>query len=145
RRSRIAACVCQQTGAGGAPAPARPPRRCATRHGRRRRPSGRGGRGTARGLAAATGIVAADAGAPGVVVFAVAGVGDALHPAPGRPRSTDQGGNMTTRRQFVLTAVPATALLLGGARAASAQPAKLEESDPAAMALGYKMDATKVD
>ena len=52
---------------------------------------------------------------------------------------------MTTRRQFVLTAVPATALLLGGVRAASAQPAKLEESDPAAMALGYKMDATKVD
>jgi High potential iron-sulfur protein len=51
---------------------------------------------------------------------------------------------MTTRRQFVLTAVPATALLLG-ARGASAQPAKLEESDPAAVALGYKMDATKVD
>ena len=51
---------------------------------------------------------------------------------------------MTTRRQFVLTAVPATALLLG-ARAASAQAAKLEESDPAAVALGYKMDATKVD
>ena len=51
---------------------------------------------------------------------------------------------MTTRRQFVLTAVPATALLLG-ARTASAQAAKLEESDPAAAALGYKMDATKVD
>lgn len=51
---------------------------------------------------------------------------------------------MTTRRQFVLTAVPATALLLG-ARVASAQAAKLEESDPAAVALGYKMDATKVD
>jgi hypothetical protein len=51
---------------------------------------------------------------------------------------------MTTRRQFVLTAVPAVALALG-ARAASAQPAKLEESDPAAVALGYKMDATKVD
>jgi hypothetical protein len=52
---------------------------------------------------------------------------------------------MTTRRQFVLTAVPAAALVLGAARAASAQPAKLEESDPAAAALGYKMDATKVD
>ena len=52
---------------------------------------------------------------------------------------------MTTRRQFVLTAVPAVALALGGARAASAQPAKLEESDPSAVALGYKMDATKVD
>ena len=51
---------------------------------------------------------------------------------------------MTTRRQFVLTAVPAVALALG-ARAASAQPAKLEESDPSAVALGYKMDATKVD
>lgn len=52
---------------------------------------------------------------------------------------------MTTRRQFVLTAVPAVALALGGARAASAQPAKLEESDPSAVALGYKMDGSKVD
>jgi len=52
---------------------------------------------------------------------------------------------MTTRRQFVLTAVPAAALALGMARDASAQPAKLEESDPTAVALGYKMDATKVD
>lgn len=52
---------------------------------------------------------------------------------------------MTTRRQFVLTAVPAVALTLGIPRAASAQPAKLEESDPTAVALGYKMDATKVD
>ena len=51
---------------------------------------------------------------------------------------------MTTRRQFVLTVLPA-ALALGAARAASAQPAKLEESDPTAVALGYKMDATKVD
>ena len=52
---------------------------------------------------------------------------------------------MTTRRQFVLTAVPAAALALGMTRAASAQPAKLEETDPTAVALGYKMDATKVD
>ncbi len=52
---------------------------------------------------------------------------------------------MTTRRQFVLTALPATAMLLGVAGAASAQAAKLEENDPLATALGYRMDATKVD
>jgi hypothetical protein len=52
---------------------------------------------------------------------------------------------MTTRRQFVLTAVPATAILLGVARTASGQPAKLEETDPLATALAYRADATTVD
>jgi hypothetical protein len=52
---------------------------------------------------------------------------------------------MTTRRQFVLNALPATAILLGSVRAASAQAAKLEESDPVATALGYRMDGSKVD
>ncbi|MEO5702040.1 MAG: high-potential iron-sulfur protein [Casimicrobiaceae bacterium] len=55
---------------------------------------------------------------------------------------------MTTRRSFarnLLTALPATAILLGAGRLATAQAARLEESDPTAIALGYKHDATKVD
>ena len=51
---------------------------------------------------------------------------------------------MTTRRQFVLTTIPATALLLGSGRTL-AQAARLEEKDSAAVSLGYKHDATKVD
>ena len=52
---------------------------------------------------------------------------------------------MTTRRTFVLAAFPAAALAAVAARTASAQAAKLEESDRAAVALGYKHDAAKVD
>jgi len=52
---------------------------------------------------------------------------------------------MTTRRQFILTAVPATALLIGAVPAAFAQPARLEETDALAVSLGYKADAAKVD
>ena len=52
---------------------------------------------------------------------------------------------MTTRRQFVVTLLPATAAMLALARTAQAQAAKLEETDPTAIALGYKHDATKVD
>ncbi|MCU0974041.1 MAG: high-potential iron-sulfur protein [Burkholderiales bacterium] len=53
---------------------------------------------------------------------------------------------MTTRRQFVLTTLPAAAgLALIGTRTASADAPKLLETDPAAVALGYKNDATKVD
>ena len=52
---------------------------------------------------------------------------------------------MTTRRQFVLHAIPAAALALTASRAAFAQAAKIEESDPAAANLGYKHDASKVD
>lgn len=51
---------------------------------------------------------------------------------------------MTSRRQFILTVVPAAALAATATRT-SAQAARLEESDPAATALGYKHDATKVD
>ena len=51
---------------------------------------------------------------------------------------------MTTRRRFILN-VPAAALALATARTASAQAAKLEETDPQAVALGYRHDATKVD
>jgi len=52
---------------------------------------------------------------------------------------------MTTRRQFVITLLPATAAMLALSRAAHAQAPHLEETDPTAVALGYKNDATKVD
>ena len=51
---------------------------------------------------------------------------------------------MTTRRRFVIT-FPAAALALVAARAVSAQAVKLEETDPIAVALGYRHDASKVD
>lgn len=51
---------------------------------------------------------------------------------------------MQSRRQFMLTAVPVLGLGLLGSRLACAQ-AKLVETDPTAVALGYKEDATKVD
>ena len=53
---------------------------------------------------------------------------------------------MTSRRNFVLAVLPAAALAAAAARPASAQqPARLQETDAAAVALGYKHDATKVD
>jgi hypothetical protein len=52
---------------------------------------------------------------------------------------------MTNRRRLVLASLPAAALALGAARLGSAQPARLEESDPIATSLGYKHDASKVD
>jgi hypothetical protein len=52
---------------------------------------------------------------------------------------------MTNRRTFVLAALPGAVLAAVAARTASAQAARLEESDPAAVALGYKHDANKVD
>ena len=52
---------------------------------------------------------------------------------------------MTTRRQFIFTTIPSTAILLGIANIASAQAVHLEESDPIATALGYKNDASKID
>ena len=51
---------------------------------------------------------------------------------------------MTTRRRFVVT-LPAAALALAASRAGSAQAARLEETDPQAVALGYRHDAAKVD
>jgi hypothetical protein len=51
---------------------------------------------------------------------------------------------MTTRRRFLLI-VPAAALALAMARTASGQAVKLEETDPQAVALGYRHDATKID
>lgn len=52
---------------------------------------------------------------------------------------------MTTRRQFVLTAIPATTCLLAATRTVSAQAARLEESDAIATSLAYRHDASKVD
>jgi hypothetical protein len=53
---------------------------------------------------------------------------------------------MTSRRKFVLAVLPAAALAAAATRPASAQqPARLQETDAAAVALGYRHDATKVD
>jgi len=52
---------------------------------------------------------------------------------------------MTTRRTFLLATLPSAALAAVAVRTASAQTARLEETDPAAVALGYKHDAAKVD
>ncbi len=51
---------------------------------------------------------------------------------------------MNSRRQFIITLVPA-ALALGAAPAVLAQTAKADENDPVAKSLGYKHDASKVD
>jgi hypothetical protein len=51
---------------------------------------------------------------------------------------------MTTRRH-IICAIPAATLALALNRKASAQPARLEESDSLAVSLGYKHDASKVD
>jgi High potential iron-sulfur protein len=51
---------------------------------------------------------------------------------------------MTNRRQFIMTIVPAAAVL-SGVTCAHAQAAKVDEKDPAAVGLAYKHDATKVD
>ncbi len=51
---------------------------------------------------------------------------------------------MTSRRHFVIS-IPTAALALAVGHTATAQPAKLEEADPQAAALGYRHDATKVD
>ena len=52
---------------------------------------------------------------------------------------------MTSRRTFLLATLPVAALAAVAARTATAQAARLEETDSAAVALGYKHDATKVD
>ena len=51
---------------------------------------------------------------------------------------------MNSRRHFIITLVPAT-LAIGAATQALAQPAKVDENDAAAKAIGYKHDASKVD
>lgn len=64
---------------------------------------------------------------------------DSLHPTP----------TMNNRRQFLcrlVAGVPATMAGLAIAQTPPPPPAvKLEETDPVAIALGYKTDTTKVD
>jgi hypothetical protein len=50
----------------------------------------------------------------------------------------------SSRRIFIRNAVGAGALL-ASARSFAADPPKVAESEPAAAALGYKLDTTKVD
>ncbi|WP_341314904.1 high-potential iron-sulfur protein [Paraburkholderia sp. IMGN_8] len=50
----------------------------------------------------------------------------------------------THRRTFMLRSIGAAALAITG-RSVWAAPPQLQESDPAAQALGYKTDATHVD
>ena len=51
---------------------------------------------------------------------------------------------MQTRRKFIQIVPVASATLMAGQQA-FAQPARLDEKDPQAVALGYLHDATKVD
>ncbi|MEO8739098.1 MAG: high-potential iron-sulfur protein [Casimicrobiaceae bacterium] len=51
---------------------------------------------------------------------------------------------MINRRHFVIS-FPAAAFALAATRTAAAQAVKLEETDPQALALGYRHDASKVD
>ena len=53
--------------------------------------------------------------------------------------------NNSDRRTFMLQAVVAGTALAGARAHAQAGGPKLEESDPQAIALGYKQDSTKVD
>ncbi|ASW03263.1 high-potential iron-sulfur protein [Paraburkholderia aromaticivorans] len=50
----------------------------------------------------------------------------------------------TLRRTFMIHSIGAAALAITG-RSVRAAPAQLQESDPAAQALGYKADAAHVD
>lgn len=50
----------------------------------------------------------------------------------------------TTRRCFMIQAVAGTGAVLATATA-GAQPARLEEKDPQAVALGYRHDTNQVD
>jgi High potential iron-sulfur protein len=52
---------------------------------------------------------------------------------------------MSNRRRFIRLAVVGLAGAGGLHRMGHAQAMRLDESEPAAMALGYKHDATKVD
>jgi High potential iron-sulfur protein len=51
----------------------------------------------------------------------------------------------TTRRHFLMSAIPATALIFGAGSTAFAAAERLDEKDPIAVSLGYKTDASKVD
>lgn len=52
----------------------------------------------------------------------------------------------SSRRTFLITSLgAASALALASRQALAADTPKVQENDPTAQALGYKMDATKVD
>ena len=51
----------------------------------------------------------------------------------------------SSRRTFLITSLGAASALALASRQALADAPKVTESDPTAVALGYKMDATKVD
>lgn len=52
----------------------------------------------------------------------------------------------SSRRTFLITSLgAASALALGSREALATDAPKVAENDPTAVALGYKMDATKVD
>ncbi|KVU02949.1 High potential iron-sulfur protein [Burkholderia ubonensis] len=51
----------------------------------------------------------------------------------------------TSRRSFLITSVGVVSAMALSREALAADLPMLSESDPAAQALGYKMDATKVD
>lgn len=51
----------------------------------------------------------------------------------------------SSRRTFLITSLGAVSALALSCREALADAPKVTESDPTAVALGYKMDATKVD
>jgi hypothetical protein len=52
---------------------------------------------------------------------------------------------MTSRRNFIFHVIPAASVALVTSRIASAEAVKVAETDPAALGLGYKHDASKVD
>ena len=52
---------------------------------------------------------------------------------------------MTTRRTLLFRLIPAAGVALVAGRALAAGPEKAAESDPTAVALGYRQDAGKVD
>ncbi|HEX7685145.1 MAG TPA: high-potential iron-sulfur protein [Trinickia sp.] len=51
----------------------------------------------------------------------------------------------SSRRTFLITSLGAASALALASRQALADAPRVTESDPTAIALGYKMDATKVD
>jgi hypothetical protein len=51
----------------------------------------------------------------------------------------------SSRRTFLITSLGAASALALASRQALADAPKVTETDPTAQALGYKMDATKVD
>lgn len=51
----------------------------------------------------------------------------------------------SSRRTFLITSLGAVSALALSSREALADAPKVAESDPTAVALGYKMDASKVD